>query len=240
MADQALKWNEKNYLIFLDELKSYSDEKYRVFNEQLMPGTKNTLGIRVPVLRDIAKKIAKDDAAGFLAVPKGVHYEEILLEGLVIGYAKLELSDFLRRINQYAGKVNNWALCDVAVSTWKQIGKQLSLFWDTVLQMVKDENPWINRVGIIIMLDYYLTPKWIEKVFDTVEQIKCDAYYVRMAIACLLSTAAAKEREKTLKYLKSCQLDIEILKMTAQKMRDSRRVMDEDKRWITSFVNRKV
>ena len=40
------------------ELKKYSDVKYKKFSSALIPGADNILGVRLPILRKIAKEIA--------------------------------------------------------------------------------------------------------------------------------------------------------------------------------------
>ena len=43
------------------ELEKMSEENYKKFSSSLIPGVKNMLGIRLPLLREYAKKIAKGD-----------------------------------------------------------------------------------------------------------------------------------------------------------------------------------
>ena len=40
------------------ELENLADKKYREFHKGLCPGTENILGVRVPVLRNYAKKLS--------------------------------------------------------------------------------------------------------------------------------------------------------------------------------------
>lgn len=39
-----------------EELKNLAEEDYKQFNERLLPGVKNVIGVRLPALRKIAKK----------------------------------------------------------------------------------------------------------------------------------------------------------------------------------------
>ena len=39
-------------------------------------------------------------------------FEEIMLQGLVIGYIKAELSEILIQVEQFLPKIDNWAVCD--------------------------------------------------------------------------------------------------------------------------------
>lgn len=68
------------------ELLDLSDEKYKEFHSNLCPGTDNIIGIRVPILRDYAKKISsKYDIDILLDNIDNEYYEEIMLQGMIIG-----------------------------------------------------------------------------------------------------------------------------------------------------------
>ena len=63
---QNLK-TEKEYKEFLDYLFSIRDIEYRDFNTKIVvPVDCEIIGIRTPILRDIAKKIAKTSSENFL------------------------------------------------------------------------------------------------------------------------------------------------------------------------------
>ena len=88
------------------------------------------------------------------------------------------------------------------------------------------------RFGLILLLDYYVSPRWAEEVFLSCERVKKGEYYVNMAIAWLLSVCYVKMKEETKTYLKNCSLDEEVLKMTKRKILESYRVSDEEKDYI--------
>ena len=69
-----------------EQLKQMADEDYKKFSKKIVPGVDNMFGIRLPNLRETAKKIAKEDADGYLqqleeVLSSGgeVYYEEIML-----------------------------------------------------------------------------------------------------------------------------------------------------------------
>ena len=76
-----------------EKLYALSEEDYKEFNKKLLPGVEHVIGIRLPALRKLAKEIAKEDyrtyleEAGRKIGPDSVH-EEVMLQGLVIGYGK--------------------------------------------------------------------------------------------------------------------------------------------------------
>ena len=70
-----------------EQLLELTEPKYMKFTSALMPGVENVLGIRLPVLRSIAKEIAAGDWRTYLAEAEDFYFEERMLQGLVIGYA---------------------------------------------------------------------------------------------------------------------------------------------------------
>ena len=49
-----------------EQLIHLAEPDYKAFNEKLLPGVTNILGVRLPKLREIAKRIAKNDAQSYL------------------------------------------------------------------------------------------------------------------------------------------------------------------------------
>ena len=45
-------------------LLAQAEEDYRIFTMKLLPGTEHILGVRLPVLRKLAKKLARGGLAG--------------------------------------------------------------------------------------------------------------------------------------------------------------------------------
>ena len=77
------------------ELQDLVDSKYQEFHSALVPGIGNILGVRIPQLRILAKEIAKrDNWRMFVEATDTKFYEETMLQGMVIGLAKMELRDF--------------------------------------------------------------------------------------------------------------------------------------------------
>ncbi|MDE7389713.1 MAG: hypothetical protein K2M82_02055, partial [Lachnospiraceae bacterium] len=88
--------NEENYDEIISYMKSLSDEKYRDFHSKLIPDVvskQEVMGIRLPVLRKLAKEIAKGDCEGYLSVSGTAYYEEPMLRGFVISMMKLGYDD---------------------------------------------------------------------------------------------------------------------------------------------------
>ena len=84
-------WNKDNYKEFVKYLISMQDEKYREFHSSLVLNSKyEMIGIRLPIMRDIAKKILQSNIEEFLKYAQDNYYEEVMIQGLVISHIKDE------------------------------------------------------------------------------------------------------------------------------------------------------
>lgn len=217
----------EDYREFLKYLNTLADDKYRRFNEKLVPGREKILGVRVPVMRRLAKEIAYLGGEEYLRIPKGDIQEEIVLHGLVIGCSKLSFEDMRDKIREYAKMVDNWANCDVPVSSFKSIQKRREEYKPEVVRFIKSENMWERRVGYVILLDHYLVEEYIDFVLDCLDGAADGEYYVQMAAAWLLATCAAKFEEKTVDFARERSIGREIFKLFIKKCRESYRVSGE-------------
>lgn len=75
----------------LQELQGLAESGYKVFNDKIIPTRQKTLGVRLPVLRRIAKAIAKEHPLEYIQAEKHNIYEMILLEGMVLSYMDVRL-----------------------------------------------------------------------------------------------------------------------------------------------------
>lgn len=244
MNFKAIKWDESGYAEYVGYLKSLADEKYREFNNKITPDSGSAImGVRVPELRRIAKEIAMGDGRGFLdyvtySLKDSMTQEEIIIAGLTVGAMRLPFGELCQRIRTYASMVNNWACCDVPVSSFKGIKNFIEEYKIEIYRFLKSENPWEQRVGIIILLDYYLSDEdSAAYALSQVNSVKSGEYYVNMAQAWLIATAFAKRRDLTKSWLENeFDLGESVLKMTVRKLRDSYRVSSEDKDWAAGLL----
>ena len=56
-------------------LVDLADEDYRAFHSKLVPGTENILGVRVPELRKLAKKLVKENWREYFEAAPDMYYE---------------------------------------------------------------------------------------------------------------------------------------------------------------------
>lgn len=219
---------EEVYKILLEN----QDLKYQSFQVKLCPGVKNILGVRVPILRKIVQKLLKSDYRFYLDRVTNRSYEETMIEGLLIAQAKMPLEEKFFYLDQFVPKINNWAICDVCVSSFHFQEKELESVWSYLKKYLTSKNEFEVRFLIVMWINYFLTDSYLELVFAMVDTISLDSYYVNMAIAWLISMAYIKDKIKTLTYLENSHLSEWTYQKALQKILESRQVPQVEKEKI--------
>jgi 3-methyladenine DNA glycosylase AlkD len=226
-------WSDNDYEMFKEYLKSLCEQKYKEFSKKLIPNTPLLYGIRIPLLRKIAKEISKGNYAEFLSCKKSKYHEEIIIEGLVMAQIKCDYPQMLSYMKSFADKIYNWAICDIV--SFKGLKKYLDLFINDVDYFIYNKNPWVVRFGFGCLMEFYLTDEYIDKVLFYTASINSDFYYVQMMQAWLVATAAAKKRDKTITFLEAKKLNPVTQNMAIKKIRESYRISKEDKELVNNF-----
>ena len=213
------------------ELQNLADTKYKEFHKGLCPGTENIIGVRVPVLREYAKKLSKKyEIDDLLENIDDEYYEEIMLQGMLIGLKKdKEISHILVDIEKFVPKIDNWAVCDTFCAGLKITKKNLDKMWEFLQKYVKSSKEFEIRFGVVMILDYYITESYLDRNFKIFDSIKSDKYYVQMAVAWAVSMCLIKFYDKTIEYLNKCKLDKFTYNKALQKAIESYRITNEQK-----------
>lgn len=227
-------WDEVQYNKLINYLNNIGEEKYKDFNSKLVLTKYKMYGIKVPILRDIAKKISKTNIISFLDIVKSNSYEEVMIEGLVISYIK-EVDLCVKYFNKFINKIDNWAICDTCISSMKIVNKNKELFLKQIKKYIESKNEYVVRVGVVLLLNYYIEDGYIDLVFDIINSINREDYYINMAIAWLVSVCFVKYRNKTFKYLNDNKLNRFTYNKSIQKIIESYRVSLEDKEILRSM-----
>ncbi|MBC3900931.1 DNA alkylation repair protein [Acetobacterium malicum] len=212
-----------------DELLALAEEKYRKFSSSLTPGTDTILGVRLPALRKIAKRMAKADWRGYLETARDDSFEETLLQGMVIGYADLELAERLALIEAYLPKIDNWSICDSFCTGLKFTKKHQEEVWLFLQPYLKSDEVYEIRFGVVMFITYFVEDLYLEPMFRNFNAIDCDNYYVKMAVAWAITSCFTVFPEMTMIYLKANDLDDYTYNKALQKITESRQVNPEMK-----------
>ena len=219
-----------------NELLALKDDSNAEFVRKLTPGIDDVLGARNPDMRDLAKRIAKDDWRSYIDSWEPVYFEDYMLRGMVIAYAKMDVQERLEEYRRFVPLIDNWSVCDSFCSTWKPKMKEKQLVWDFILPYLHTDDEFGMRFSAVMMLDHFIDEEHIDMVISELDSVDNDGYYFRMAKAWALSVCMVKFPEKTYDYLRSGTLEPETLRMTVRKIRESFRVSDDMKSKVKGLV----
>ncbi len=110
---RGIKMKERNVQSKMDnrelraKLESFAEPEFWDFSSRLIPdlGPGEMLGVMLPRLRKIAAKIAGEDWRGYLTTAEDNSFEEIMLQGMVIGCAKMPLEERLQWVRWFCRKL---------------------------------------------------------------------------------------------------------------------------------------
>ena len=207
-----------------EQLFVLAEEEYRIFTSRLLPGTKNILGVRLPVLRKIAKEIAKEDWRNFLKDRTNEYFEETMLQGMVIGYGKASIEEILGYVTDFVPKIDNWSVCDSFCNGLKITKKNKEKVWEFLKPYFSSNKEFHVRFGVVMLLHYYIDDEYIDRVLDTLDKIKHEGYYAKMAVAWAVSACYIKMPEPTLAFLRNNHLDDFTYNKSLQKITESLKI----------------
>ncbi len=214
-----------------EELFANQDVQYRDFHSRLVPNVDKQLfiGVRVPVLRKIAKKALTENAENLCH-----YYEEKMIYGFVMGLKKCTLDEHRRDIESFVPLIDNWAVCDCCASSFKFVSGNIDDYYDFLLSFI-GRGEFATRFTVVMLMDYYLTDEYIDRVLSLLTHIEDDSYYVMMGIAWALSVAYVKYPDKVLSVIASMTLPPDLQNMTIRKIRESFRIDKNTKQMLMQY-----
>ena len=191
------------------ELKKYSEPGYKKFSSSLIPGVENILGVRLPLLRKIAKEIAKSDWEEFISAGSEEYMEDTMLSGLVLSYVKEDFDRMLELTADFVPKINNWAVCDCVCNGLKFVNKDKRRAFNFLLPYLASREEYKLRFGVVMLLSHFIEEDFIDEILKILFNLKFP--------------------EKTYPYLKKNKLQDFIHNKAVSKIIESYRVSKEEK-----------
>ena len=221
------------------ELEKIAEENYRIFTAKLIPNIDNLLGVRLPKLRKIAKKIIQTDYEYYLAMDNPLYFEEVMLQGMIIGKINLPWTKRSYYVKQFISKINNWSVCDSFCCGLKFDVSEKELVWQFLQPYFASEAPYNIGFAVVMLLFHFVDNEYAQKAFTLFNQIKNDDYYVKMAVAWAISIYFRQLPTLTMPYLQKNQLDDWTYNKALQKITESLKVDCNTKNIIRS-MKRKI
>lgn len=226
-----------------EQLRDLAEEDYKEFNRKLIPGVAQVMGVRLPAMRRLAREAAKEDFRSYLEEarekvgPESFH-EEIMMQGLILGYAKMDREERSGYLDEFVPKIGNWAVCDSCVTGYKFMEKEPE-YWFNYLRRFQDSREDFElRFMIVSMMSHFVDEDHIDEILEYCEKIRHDGYYTKMGVAWAVQVCYVKFPEKTRKFLELDMMDDFTHNKSIQKIRESYRVSREEKEELNRLKRR--
>lgn len=230
-----IEWTKSSYDSFLKYLYELQDLEYRDFHSKLGINKDYLIGIRTNHLKDIAKQISKTKYDKWIKLNTHKTYEERIIHAYLIGYIKKDYNITINYLNDFIDYIDNWAICDGLCSNLKVIKKDIDNYYPYINILLNSNKIWHTRVGLVLLLNYYINEDYIDKVLDICKRGYIDEYYVNMALAWLISYCYIKFPEKTELLFKNKLLTEWVNNKSIQKIKESYRVSKENKEKLNMY-----
>ena len=206
------------------------DLKYRDFNASLIPtaDSERMIGVRIPAIRELAKKISgTEEAKEFISVLPHDYYEENCLHAFLIERIK-DFDGCIAQTERFLPYIDNWAVCDMMSPKVfaKNTDKLLPLIW----RWMDRGDVYTVRYAVGMLMRYYLGDTYDRTMSDAVVGVDSSEYYINMMLAWYFATALAKRYDDILPYFKDRRIaNVWVHNKAIQKATESRRITEQQK-----------
>lgn len=221
--------NESNYY---DYLNSLSNKDKIEWVRNIVNTNMDVLAIPIPILRNIAKEIIKNDYISFLDKKMLGNYESTIIYGVIINNLK-DINLIKKYLDIYVNYVDNWSSCDILSIKTNDKDKLFNIG----IAYTESNKCFVRRVGYKILFGFVKEVNYLNKIFEVIDNnnVNEEEYYVNMMVSWLLCEAFIHNRELTIKYLDNNRLNSFTINKFVSKCRDSFRVSKEDKDMLLKY-----
>jgi 3-methyladenine DNA glycosylase AlkD len=216
-------------------------DEFRKFTERITPTGYEFLGVRIPVLRKLAKEIANGDGVDEY-LERGLDgeitiFEEVMLYGLVLAARarKMPLEEVFRRLERLIPLFDNWAHVDVVISDFKIFRKHQDEVMRRFLPFKTSGGEFTKRTFVILLKDYFLDAGHIDATLAHFTEVPQGQYYTDMAIAWALAEALVKHYDRTEPLLHGGVFSQFVHNKAIQKARESFRITPDKKKHLNTL-----
>ena len=221
------------YESFIEELKLYAEEEFKIFQERLIFTSFKILGVRTPVLRKLAKKYQLE-IKSVIAFPND-YYEVVFIKLCMV--SALPYKQFLGYLDECVGLMDNWALCDSFKP--KCVRANRTEFLKELERIFHHGGEFYERFVFVMILNYYVEEEYYSLIKYYLKRADKQKYYVHMAVAWLVAEILIKLPALGEEILKDRLLDAKTHNKAIQKAKESFRVDKERKERLNELKIKK-
>lgn len=214
-----------------------AEPSYRAFSEKLKVSDRPIYGVRTPMIQKLVKELFKTEGVKALDdffTYTDPSYEEIQISYSLFGLLKLKGQSARSYLNKLRPFNESWATNDNLGGCLSHLAAEPS-FYPYLLSLLKESNPYDQRLGIVALMYYYLDDSHINETLRELATVTNPHYYVVMALGWAYASAFCKNREETLPYLQTGRLLEPVRRKAIQKCVESLLVSAEDKVLLKSL-----
>jgi len=218
-------------------LFEYQDSKYADFSAKLVPTLPREyfIGVRSPSYKKIIRELAslpQGEVEKFMDELPHKYHEENCLHIALINKIK-DYDECLSQLEYFLPNINSWAVSDGLNPP--ALKKNKDKLFPKIKSWIKDEKPFTKRVGMLLLMKYYLDDDFKPEYLELPAKIRSDEYYVNMMTAWLFAEALVKQWDSTLPFIQNKKLDPWTHNKAIQKACESFRVSTEQKEYLKSL-----
>ena len=216
-------------------LTENAEEKYKAFQGALIPtqAPRYMLGVRVPVMRKLAREFAKrSDIDLFLSDLPHLYYEENALHSFIVEQIK-DYDVCMKETERFLPYIDNWGVCDCFSP--KAFKKNLPDLFERCKVWLTSEHTYTVRYGLVMLLKHFLTQEYAAETLSLAASVDSAEYYINMAVSWLFAEAVGKCPDLSIPYLESGVLKKDVHNKAVQKSVESRRVPEETKIYLKTL-----
>ncbi|HNW04929.1 MAG TPA: DNA alkylation repair protein [Oscillospiraceae bacterium] len=220
-----------------EELLSLAEPEYAAFAGKLIPQEEHLLGVRLPKLRETARRICKSDWQGALSSGGDEFFEETMLRGFVIAGARMPAEERLRRVADFLPRIRNWSVCDSFCVSFRDVGKNRRVYLDFLVPLLADEREFAVRFAEVMLLDHFAEPEFVPTLLELYGSVRHPGAYAKMACAWGISVCYVLSPEVTESWLLQAHLERQVFLLALKKISESFRTGERGKELYRVYKN---
>ncbi len=218
-------------------LFEFQDKEYADFSAKLVPTLPREafIGVRSPsykIILNRIKELPPQDLQAFLQNLPHKYHEENTLHIAYINKIK-KYDECLAELEHFLPYINSWAISDALNPP--VLKKNRGQLLPKLKEWICDEKPFTKRVGILLLMKYFLDDSFKAEYLELVAKVRSQEYYVNMMVAWFFAEALAKQWDTALPFIQNHKLADWTHKKAIQKACESSRVLQEHKDYLRTL-----
>ena len=212
-------------------LQSIGTDKKASFDKKIIKSSMINCGTTSLQNKEIFQYLRKNDHSKIMTFPNGICFETSVLKARLILFDKTKtIETRLAFLKEWIKSADSWAHTDSLFAGYKPKVGEFDALLSFSEDMVSHNSEFEIRLGVIVLLDYFLNDKNISDVFRLLSKVTYGKYYyVDMAVAWLCATSLINFEDQTFSFLNSGLINDFTYKKSLQKACESFRISPDKK-----------